>query len=119
MITPQYLPYPCKFDEREQSWVWEYRTEDNEVHEMYMDKGEAIKFRVRGEVFHDTTPIPDSNPSGGNKGDSQGGAPQPGTSKTTSVSTPTSAGGADIGTPQKMPYSITVCQNYKILFKDT
>ncbi len=63
-IPQEGLQHPSKFDEREQIWVWEYKAEDDgdEMHEMYMDKGEAIRFRITGEVFCDTTPIPSADP---------------------------------------------------------
>ena len=53
------LQYPSRFDKREQIWIWEYKAEeDGDVHEMYMDKGETIRFRVTSEQFFDTTPSP-------------------------------------------------------------
>ncbi len=72
LIPPEGLQYPSRFDEREQIWIWEYTTEgDEEVHEMYMDKGESIRFRVVGESFTDTTPIPaPGNPQGNQAGTS-------------------------------------------------
>ena len=43
-----------------QVWVWEYPTEgdDEQVthHDLYMDPGEEIRFRVTSEVFVDTSP---------------------------------------------------------------
>ncbi len=35
--------------------MWEYKTEE-ETHDMYMDVGEDIRFRVVEEVFVDTLP---------------------------------------------------------------
>jgi len=109
LVTPECLQYPSKFDEREQVWIWEYKTEeDDEVHEMYMDKGETIKFRVTGETFNDTTPVPDTNPQGPSKNDPQGSSgPQPGTSKAPAGGQPSNSSGTDNGAPQKIPYSIT------------
>ncbi|KAI0218328.1 DNA-directed RNA polymerase III subunit RPC8, partial [Lamellibrachia satsuma] len=47
-------------DESEQLWVWEYATDDGK-HDLYMDLGEEIRFRVVDESFVDTTPTgPDS-----------------------------------------------------------
>jgi len=113
LITPECLQYPSKFDEREQIWIWEYKTEDDdEVHEMYMDKGESIKFRVTGEVFNDITPTPDSTTSNSGKTD-QANPAQPGTSKPATATNPLPPQGNtnEDGTPQKIPYSITASIN--------
>ncbi|GAB1299634.1 DNA-directed RNA polymerase III subunit RPC8 [Apodemus speciosus] len=42
-------------DETEQVWVWEYETEEG-AHDLYMDTGEEIRFRVVDESFVDTSP---------------------------------------------------------------
>ncbi|KAH0616782.1 hypothetical protein JD844_028172, partial [Phrynosoma platyrhinos] len=42
-------------DEAEQVWVWEYETEEG-AHDLYMDTGEEIRFRVVDETFIDTSP---------------------------------------------------------------
>lgn len=42
-------------DEAEQVWVWEYETEEG-AHDLYMDVGEEIRFRVVDETFVDTSP---------------------------------------------------------------
>ncbi|KAF7248714.1 DNA-directed RNA polymerase III subunit RPC8 [Varanus komodoensis] len=42
-------------DEAEQVWVWEYETEEG-AHDLYMDTGEEIRFRVVDESFIDTSP---------------------------------------------------------------
>lgn len=42
-------------DEAEQVWVWEYETEEG-AHDLYMDIGEEIRFRVVDETFVDTSP---------------------------------------------------------------
>ena len=42
-------------DREEQVWVWEYQTEDGK-HDMFMDEGEEIRFRVVEEMFVDTSP---------------------------------------------------------------
>jgi len=73
-IPQEGLPHPSKFDEREQIWIWEYKNEEeDEIHEMYMDKGEALRFRITGEGFTDTTPIPSS--CGIMEGGAQGAGP--------------------------------------------
>ncbi|XP_006798033.1 DNA-directed RNA polymerase III subunit RPC8 isoform X2 [Neolamprologus brichardi] len=49
------LQQPAKFDEAEQVWLWEYETDEG-AHDLYMDQGEEIRFRVTDEVFVDTSP---------------------------------------------------------------
>lgn len=39
----------------EQVWVWEYETDEG-AHDLYMDIGEDIRFRVVDETFIDTSP---------------------------------------------------------------
>lgn len=36
-------------------WLWEYETDEG-AHDLYMDQGEEIRFRVADEVFVDTSP---------------------------------------------------------------
>lgn len=73
-----------------------------------MDKGETIKFRITGEVFNDTTPIPDNTP-GGVKTDPAGTTPQPGSSKAVVPAPPVqSSTGVEGVAIQKIPYSMTV-----------
>uniref|UniRef100_A0A7M4FQ97 DNA-directed RNA polymerase subunit n=1 Tax=Crocodylus porosus TaxID=8502 RepID=A0A7M4FQ97_CROPO len=55
IIPPESLQQPTKFDEAEQVWVWEYETEEG-AHDLYMDIGEEIRFRVVDETFVDTSP---------------------------------------------------------------
>ncbi|XP_057342320.1 DNA-directed RNA polymerase III subunit RPC8 isoform X2 [Manis pentadactyla] len=49
------LQQPAKFDDAEQVWVWEYETEEG-AHDLYMDTGEELRFRVVDESFVDTSP---------------------------------------------------------------
>lgn len=42
-------------DEAEQVWLWEYETDEG-AHDLYMDQGEDIRFRVTDEIFVDTSP---------------------------------------------------------------
>ena len=42
-------------DEKEQLWVWEYETEDGK-HDLFMEVGETICFKVKEELFTDTLP---------------------------------------------------------------
>ncbi|KAH0505474.1 DNA-directed RNA polymerase III subunit RPC8 [Microtus ochrogaster] len=70
LIPPESLQQPAKLyplksvvvaltlvssDEAEQVWVWEYETEEG-AHDLYMDTGEEIRFRVVDESFVDTSP---------------------------------------------------------------
>lgn len=61
--NPQQLPHGLVValtcvppsDDAEQVWVWEYETEEG-AHDLYMDTGEEIRFRVVDESFVDTSP---------------------------------------------------------------
>nr|XP_057905306.1 DNA-directed RNA polymerase III subunit RPC8 [Doryrhamphus excisus] len=55
LIPPESLQQPTKFDEAEQVWLWEYETDEG-AHDLYMDQGEEIRFRVSDEIFVDTSP---------------------------------------------------------------
>lgn len=60
MIPADAMQHPTRFDESEQLWAWEYEVEDGK-HDLFMDIGEEIRFRVVDEAFVDTTPVgPDS-----------------------------------------------------------
>lgn len=50
-----FLSFTPQSDEAEQVWVWEYETDEG-AHDLYMDPGEEIRFRVADEVFVDTSP---------------------------------------------------------------
>ncbi|GLD71833.1 DNA-directed RNA polymerase III subunit RPC8 [Lates japonicus] len=52
LIPAESLQQPAKFDEAEQVWLWEYETDEG-AHDLYMDQGEEIRFRVTDEVFVD------------------------------------------------------------------
>ena len=56
LIPASNLQKPYKFDEREQLFIWQYDTGDS-VHDLYLDIGELIRFKVVGENFVDTTPM--------------------------------------------------------------
>ncbi|KAG0723017.1 DNA-directed RNA polymerase III subunit RPC8 [Chionoecetes opilio] len=43
------------FDETDQTWVWDYQTDDD-THHLFMDVGGRIRFKVVAEQFVDTTP---------------------------------------------------------------
>lgn len=62
LIPPTALQHPSRFEEAEQAWVWEYPLEEGATHDLYMDIGEPIKFRVSGDIFEESSPIgPPSN----------------------------------------------------------
>ncbi|KAJ8972980.1 hypothetical protein NQ317_019011 [Molorchus minor] len=56
LIPPTALQHPSKFNETEQAWVWEYDTGDGNKHDLFMDAGESIRFRVTAETFNETCP---------------------------------------------------------------
>ncbi|XP_017472902.1 PREDICTED: DNA-directed RNA polymerase III subunit RPC8 isoform X1 [Rhagoletis zephyria] len=57
LIPPSALQHPSRFEEAEQAWVWEYPLEDGAKHDLFMDIGEPIKFRVSREIFEESSPI--------------------------------------------------------------
>lgn len=57
LIPPTALQHPSRFEEAEQAWVWEYPLEEGATHDLYMDIGEPIKFRVSSDVFEESSPI--------------------------------------------------------------
>ncbi|BFF97320.1 DNA-directed RNA polymerase III subunit RPC8 [Drosophila madeirensis] len=57
LIPHAALQHPSRFDEAEQAWVWEYPLEDGAKHDLFMDVGEPIKFRVSREIFEETSPV--------------------------------------------------------------
>ncbi|XP_058793899.1 DNA-directed RNA polymerase III subunit RPC8 [Phymastichus coffea] len=62
VIPPNKLQYPARFDQTEQVWVWEYNNgETGEKHDLFMDVGEIIRFRIVNETFTESLP---SNPHG-------------------------------------------------------
>jgi len=79
LIPPEALQHPHRFDESDQVWVWEYPTEDDDGntqhHDLFMDPGEEIRFRVTDENFVDCSPnAPDpSKPASVDQGDGTGG----------------------------------------------
>ncbi|CAF0735958.1 unnamed protein product [Brachionus calyciflorus] len=54
-IPASNLQKPSRFDEKEQLFIWQYDTGES-VHDLYIDIGEEIRFRVVNEIFVDTTP---------------------------------------------------------------
>lgn len=63
LIPPTALQHPSRFEETEQAWVWEYPLEEGEKHDLFMDIGEPIKFRVTGDIFEESSPIGPPNPA--------------------------------------------------------
>ncbi|MGH0182825.1 UNVERIFIED_CONTAM: hypothetical protein FKN15_010523 [Acipenser sinensis] len=53
--APSMPLHPRQRDDSEQVWVWEYETEEG-AHDLYMDQGEEVRFRVVDEAFVDTSP---------------------------------------------------------------
>lgn len=56
IIPPSSLQHPSRFDETEQAWVWEYDTGDGGTHDLFMDAGEPVRFKVTAEMFNETCP---------------------------------------------------------------
>lgn len=61
LVPPNALQHPSKFNETEQAWVWEYDVGDGNKHDLFMDAGDPIRFRVTAETFTETCP---AGPSG-------------------------------------------------------
>lgn len=57
LIPPDALQHPSRFEEAEQAWVWEYPLDDGQHHDLFMDTGNTIKFRVTKEIFEESSPI--------------------------------------------------------------
>lgn len=54
-IPSSNLQKPYRFDEKEQLFIWQYEAGDS-VHDLFIDIGEEIRFRVVKESFLDTNP---------------------------------------------------------------
>lgn len=57
LIPPDALQHPSRFEEAEQAWVWEYPLDDGAHHDLFMDTGNVIKFRVTKEIFEESSPV--------------------------------------------------------------
>lgn len=56
-IPKDELQHPSRFEEAEQAWVWEYPVDgEQEKHDLFMDVGETIKFRIIDEEFVESEP---------------------------------------------------------------
>ena len=65
LIPADSLQHPSQFNEDEQVWVWQFSDGggDEESHDLFMDIGEEIRFRVINEAFTDTSPTgPEGKP---------------------------------------------------------
>ena len=62
LIPPECLPQESVFNPSEQVWVWKYKVEE-ETHDLYMDAGEEIRFKITKEQFVDIAA--DVNKAGG------------------------------------------------------
>lgn len=79
--------------------MWEYETDEG-AHDLYMDQGEEIRFRVVDEVFIDTSP---TGPSTDKEPTSAAGSAAP-------------PAGTDDSTPQKeSPYTLIVRETIKYI----
>lgn len=56
VIPAENLQHPSRWDEGEGVWVWEYPLEEGEHHDLFMDPGQTVRFRVTSETFTDTGP---------------------------------------------------------------
>lgn len=55
-IPSNKLQYKSRFDPADPVWIWEYDTGDGEKHDLFMDQGEIIRFRIVKETFVDSLP---------------------------------------------------------------
>ena len=56
LIPADSLQHPSRYDDQENVWIWEYPLEDGEHHDLFMDPGEQVRFRVVSESFVDVGP---------------------------------------------------------------
>jgi len=56
LIPSDSLQHPARYDDSESVWIWEYPLEDGEHHDLFMDAGEQIRFKVVSESFVDSGP---------------------------------------------------------------
>ncbi|KAH8264808.1 hypothetical protein KR038_002090 [Drosophila bunnanda] len=100
LIPHAALQHPSRFDEAEQAWVWEYPLEDGAKHDLFMDVGEPIKFRVSREIFEETSPI------GPPKAEAQS---QTGSSSSSAAAAASAAAAQEVKTPYKIIVSSIDC----------
>lgn len=104
LIPHAALQHPSRFDEAEQAWVWEYPLEDGAKHDLFMDVGEPIKFRVSREIFEETSPI------GPPKAEAQS---QQGSSTSSAAAAASAAAAQEV----KTPYKIIVSSNVRVCLR--
>merc|ERR1712227_267472 len=61
LIPSDSLQHPARYDDSESVWIWEYPLEDGEHHDLFMDAGEQIRFKVVSESFVDVGPATAKN----------------------------------------------------------
>jgi len=123
LIPPEALQHPHRFDETDQVWVWEYPTEPDEdgnpgeSHDLFMDPGEEIRFRVTSETFVDCSPnAPDPAAAAGASGGraaAAAGAAKPGDPNV--KPDPDATGGGGTGTEEtpdkRIPFQLQASIN--------
>merc|ERR1712126_451199 len=57
LIPSDSLQHPARYDDSESVWIWEYPLEDGEHHDLFMDAGEQIRFKIVSESFVDSGPV--------------------------------------------------------------
>ena len=63
LIPAESLQFPSRYDDSESVWIWEYPLEEDEHHDLFMDAGEQIRFRVTSESFVDSGPAKSPSPT--------------------------------------------------------
>lgn len=56
LIPADSVPSPSRFNEAEQLWIWEYKSETGEQHDLPIELGAYVRFKMTEEIFTDTTP---------------------------------------------------------------
>merc|ERR1711973_1048213 len=56
LIPADSLQHPARYDDNESVWIWEYPLEEGDHHDLFMDPGEKIRFRISAESFVDSGP---------------------------------------------------------------
>lgn len=55
-IPPENLCEPANFNETDQTWTWHYVDEEDKQHNLLLEVGDQIRFRVHKEIFVDVSP---------------------------------------------------------------
>ena len=56
LIPADSLQHSARYDDNESVWIWEYPLEEGDHHDLFMDPGEKIRFRISAESFVDSGP---------------------------------------------------------------